>query len=325
MKVLLTGASGFVGSHVLDALAARGIPTAVLLRPSSNRRFIAPHLATLEVHPGSITDPASLAAALRGVTHVIHCAGLVKAVRAAELFAVNHDGTRNLVAAVNASHVERLVHISSLAVSGPGTTAAPAREVAPPAPVSAYGRSKLAAEEEVMTHCRPAFTILRPAAVYGPRDGEFLRLFRAARAHVRPTFGGGRQELSLVFVADLAAIILASLAHPGAPGRVFHVASGETCTARQLTTEIARQLGGWTLPLPLPNSVWRPICVLAQAAARLTGRPTVLAHGKVRELTAPGWVADTGRLRATLALTCSTSLREGIAATRAWYEQEGWL
>jgi nucleoside-diphosphate-sugar epimerase len=325
MKVLLTGASGFVGSHVLDALAARGIPTVVLLRPTSNHRFIAPHLAMVEVRSGSITEPASLAAALRGITQVIHCAGLVKAVRAADLFAVNRDGTRNVVAAVNASRVQRLVHISSLAVSGPGTTAAPAREAAPPAPVSAYGRSKLAAEEEVLAHCRTAFTILRPAAVYGPRDGEFLRLFKAARAHVRPTFGGGRQELSLVFVSDLAAVILASLVHPGAPGRVFHVAAGETCTTRQLTTEIARQLGVRTFPLPLPNAMWWPICALAQAAARLVGRPTVLAHGKVRELTAPGWVADTGRLRAALALTCPTGLPAGIAATRAWYAQEGWL
>ena len=325
MKVLLTGASGFVGSHVLDALAARGIPTVVLLRPTSNHRFIASHLATVEVRPGSITDPASLAAVMRGITHVIHCAGLVKAVHAADLFAVNRDGTRNVVAAVNASRVERLVHVSSLAVSGPGTTAAPAREAAPPAPVSAYGRSKLAAEEEVIAHCRTAFTILRPAAVYGPRDGEFLRLFKAARAHVLPTFGGGRQELSLVFVSDLAAIILASLAHPGAPGRVFHVASGEICTTRQLTTEIASQLGVRTLPLPLPNAVLWSLCALAQTAARITGRPTVLAHGKVRELTAPGWVADTGQLRTTLALACPTGLPEGMAATRAWYVQEGWL
>lgn len=94
---------------------------------------------------------------------------------------------------------------------------------------------------------------------------------------------------------------------------------------RQLTTEIARQLGVRTLPLPLPNAVLWSICALAQAAARLTGRPTVLAHGKVRELTAPGWVADTGQLRTTLALACPTGLPEGMAATRAWYVQEGWL
>ncbi len=325
MKVLLTGATGFVGSHVLDGLLARGVPTAVLLRPTSNRRFIAAHLPRIEICPGSITDPASLATALHGVTHVIHCAGLIKALRAEELFAVNRDGTRNVVAAVNAASVERLVHISSLAVSGPGTAAAPAREDAPPAPVSEYGRSKLAAEREVTERCRPAFTILRPAAVFGPRDGEFLRLFKAARARVLPVFGGGRQELSLVFVTDLAAAIIASLEHPAAPGRIIHAASPEGATARQLTLEIAGVLGVRPFTPSLPNAALRPVCALAQALARLTRRPTVLGHGKIHELMAAGWVCDTGRLRAELGFTRFTPLREGLRETGGWYEAAGWL
>jgi dihydroflavonol-4-reductase len=125
LKILLTGASGFVGSHILDSLRARGLATVLLLRPTSNTQFIAPHLPKVEQRPGSISDPESLPA-MAGITHVIHCAGATKASRISGFYEVNQAGTRNVVNAVNAPRqvqVQRLVHISSLAAAGP----APAR------------------------------------------------------------------------------------------------------------------------------------------------------------------------------------------------------
>jgi nucleoside-diphosphate-sugar epimerase len=327
MNVLLTGASGFVGSHVLDLLVQRGIPTTALLRASSRRRFLEPHLGRVTVVEGAITDPVSLKAALEGISHVIHCAGATKAVHAAELYRVNRDGTKNLVAAVNARGdvIQRFVHISSLAVSGPGTAAAPARESAPPNPVSEYGRSKLAAEREVTTACRVPFVILRPGGVYGPRDREFFPLFQAARNRIVPAFGGGRQELSLVFAADLAAAVLAALAPNVTTGTVCHVASAQVITARQLTDELLRVMGGRAWTLPLPNAILPPICGLAALAARLSGRASILAHGKRHELTARGWVAEVSALRAELGLDCPTPLADGLRTTLAWYRRENWL
>lgn len=327
MKVLLTGASGFVGSHVLDLLVERDIPTTVLLRASSSRRFIAPHLNRVVVAEGAITDPASLPPALAGVTQVIHCAGATKAVHAAELYRVNRDGTRNLLDAVNAcgDQVRRFVHISSLAVSGPGTAAAPARESAPPHPVSEYGRSKLAAEGEVIANCRVPFVILRPGGVYGPRDQEFFPLFKAARGRIVPAFGGGRQELSLVLATDLAAVVLAALEPGVTPGAVCHVASAQVITARQLTDELTRVMGVRAWTLPLPNAILPPICALARIAARLTGRASILAHGKRHELAAAGWVADVTRLRTELGVECPTPLADGLGTTLAWYRAAGWL
>lgn len=327
MKVLLTGANGFVGSHILDQLRGRGVATAVLLRPNSNRAFIAAHLPHVEVCPGSITEPDSLSRALTGVSHVIHCAGATKALRTGDFFATNQAGTRNVVEAVNrhAGQVQRLVHLSSLAAAGPAGADSPAREADPPRPVSDYGRSKLAGETEVRQGCRTEFVILRPPGVYGPRDGEFLRLFKAVQSHVLPTFGGGRQALSLVFVKDLAEAAVTCLTHPAAAGKTFYVAAPEPLTARSLAEAIQSELNTWTLPLPLPTGALWLACAGQEMLSRLTGRANVLSRQKYSELRAPGWVCDPGLLRQTTGFECRTMLPAGLAQTHAWYREAGWL
>ncbi len=326
MKILLTGASGFVGSHILDSLRRRGLDTALLLRPTSNRRFISPHLPDVEVRPGSIGDPDSLTYAMADITHVIHCAGVTKAVRTTGFYEVNQAGTRNLVSAVNGQvgRVQRFVHISSLAAVGPARRERPAREDDAPQPVSEYGKSKLAGEHEVRNHCRAEYVILRPPAVYGPRDAEFLRLFRAVKNHLLPK-PGGAQALSMVFVRDLAEAVVTCLTHPAAAGKTYFVAAREVVTARAMAKEIAAQMKVWTLPLPLPVALLWPICLAQELASRLTGRPNVLSLQKFGELRAPGWVCDATRLESDTGCTCRTALKQGIAETLGWYREQGWL
>lgn len=327
MKVLLTGASGFVGSHITDSLCARGIATAVLLRPTSNRRFIEPCLPRLEVRTGSITDRDSLRAALRDVTHVIHCAGCTKALRLAEFDEMNHLGTRLLVDAVNEpqGRIKRLVHISSLAAGGSAPLEKPAREDDPPKPLSVYGRSKLDGEQAIRSACQPEFVILRPPAVYGPRDDGFLALFKAVKRHILPRLGRRQQALSLVFVKDLAEAAVTCLTHPAAVGKTFFVASPEVTTASALGGEIAAQMKTWTLPLPLPTAALWPVCVWQEVVSRLTAKPNILSRQKYAELRAPGWVCNPARLRQELGVVCATPLKSGITETLAWYRQHGWL
>ena len=327
MKVLLTGANGFVGSHLLDHLRARGIATVALLRSTSHQRFIEAHLPYVEVRAGSLGDPQSLDAALRDITHVIHCAGCVKALHRSEFYNANQLGTRHVVEAVNRQpgRIQRFVHLSSLAAGGPAPPDKPAREDDLPNPVSEYGKSKLAGEQEVRSACQSEFVILRPPAVYGPRDLAFLPLFKTVKAHIQPLLGGGHLPFSLVFVKDLAKAAVTCLTHSAAGGKTFHVASPEVLTPRALASEIAAQLQTWTLPLPVPAAVLWPVCCLQEAVSQLTRKPSLLSLQKYAELRAPGWVCDSDRLRRELNFTCTTTLPAGIAETLAWYRQHRWL
>jgi nucleoside-diphosphate-sugar epimerase len=327
MKVLLTGANGFVGSHILDRLRAQGVAVALLLRATSNTRFIEAHLPRVQVHYGSLSDRDSIRRAARDATHVIHCAGKTKVLCPGELTEANRLGTRNLVegACAPGTGVRRLLHVSSLAASHPATPDAPAREDDPQAPISLYGRSKLEGEIEVREHCACEFTILRPPAVYGPRDADFLTAFRAVRHHVIPLVRGGRQPLSLIYAEDLAEAAVQCLTSPAAAGRTYNVASPEVATAGEVLRQAARALHAWAVPAPVPVPLLRLLATVQEGLSRLSGRANILNRDKVRELSAPGWVCDTSRLRNEVGFVARTPLAEGLAVTMDWYRTAGWL
>lgn len=315
-----------MGSHVLDLLCARRIPTAILLRSTSSHSFIQPRLAEVDVRSGSITEPATLAPALAGVTHVIHCAGCTRARTLNDFHDINHLGTRKVVEALNAlpEPRPRLIHISSLAATGPAPAEKPARENDPPHPVSEYGRTKLAGELEVRDRYRGPFTIIRPPAVYGPRDNGFLSVFQTVKLHLRPRTSE-RQAISLVFVKDLAEAIVATLDQPATIGRTYFVTGREPTTVGRMAIEIARQMAVWTLPFPLlPVMLW-PACAINDLIARVTGRARLLNFQKYAELRAPGWVCDPARWEREAGPACATTLPAGISATLGWYREAAWL
>jgi nucleoside-diphosphate-sugar epimerase len=325
-KVLLTGGNGFVGSRVLARLLGLQVPVLLLLRASSRLDLIHDLLPMVEVRQGSVEHLPSLQSALEGATAVIHCAGRTKALRSFEFERVNVGGTRNLIEAINqrGRQIRRMVHLSSLAATGPATAEHAAREQDAPSPVSAYGRSKLAGET-VARGCKTEIVILRPAAVYGPGDTDFLKLFKSIKSGFSPRFGGGRQPLSLVYADDLADITVDCLTAPAAAGRAYHVAHPEVVTARQLACEIATQMQRRPLPIPLPAWTLLPISWIGQFISACTRKPGILSIDRRRELVAPGWVCDTSRLSRELGLQCSTGLADGLRLSLEWYREAGWL
>lgn len=327
MKVFLTGASGFVGSHVLDSLRAGHHEVSILLQRTSNTRFISRHVPEVTVHYGSLEDFEVLKEAMSGIEAVIHCAGKIKALHSADFYRVNQAGTCNIVMAANACResVRHLVYISSLAVSGPGVLGSPAEETGEPRPVSVYGQSKWLGELEVRQHCLVPWTILRPAAVYGPRDTEFLAVFQKVKRRVMPLVSGAKRALNMVYGPDVAAAVLCSLMHERSAGGTYHVAAEPPCTDEEFMQEIAGQLQCRPLRLPIPRSALYLACVVQESMSRVTGRPNILSRQKLPELLAPGWVCTTDRIRNDLGFTAPTSLREGVTHTLDWYRREGWV
>jgi nucleoside-diphosphate-sugar epimerase len=166
--------------------------------------------------------------------------------------------------------------------------------------------------------------IVRPSAVYGPRDADFLRMFRAVKSHILPS-PAGTQALSLVFVRDLAEAAVACLTHAAAAGKTYFVAAREIVTAREMAAEIAAQMHVWTLPLPLPNALLWLTCLAQEACSRLTGKASILSLQKYAELRAPGWVCDPTLLERETGCCCATTLKNGVTETLPWYREHHWL
>jgi nucleoside-diphosphate-sugar epimerase len=327
MKVFLTGASGFVGSHVLDGLRAGDHEVSILLQATSNTRFISRHLTAVTVHFGSLDDVPLLTKAISGVEAVIHCAGKTKALHSSEFYRVNQAGTRCVVKAANACResLRHLVYISSQAVSGPGDLICPAEETGEPRPVSDYGRSKRLGEIEIRQHSRVPWTILRPAAVYGPRDTEFLPIFQKVKQRLMPLVSGAKRPLHMIYGPDVATAVLRSLMHERSAGGTYHVAAEPPCTDEEFMKEIATQLRVRPVRLRIPRAGLYLVSVIQEILSRATGRPNMLSRQKLPELLAPGWVCSTEKIRRDLGFTAPTSLREGVGRTLQWYRREGWL
>jgi dihydroflavonol-4-reductase len=317
-RVAVTGATGFIGRHLTGRLVARGCDVQAVVRHSSTGRVV----------PGATTVRVAFAAAelehaFEGASSVVHLAGLVRAATAAQYGAANVDATQSV--AVAARRVgARLIHISSLAAAGPAPLDAPRSEDDPPAPLTAYGRSKLAGEQVVREIPGLRWTILRPGIVYGPEDRAMLPLFRLAASRIMPIVGNPHAAYTLIHVADLAQAIEAAMDSAAEAGVVF--AGHQTpATTGDVFTAIEAAVGtrAWRIRVPAPAA--RIGAAAADAFGRMTGRPLPFNRSRLLEMSAAGFVCTVDRLRDRLGFVAATNLREGFAQTASWYRRHGWL
>ncbi len=322
MRVLVTGGTGFVGRHVIEALHRRGDEITALVR--SERRAASLAALGVELVVGDLHDTGALAAATRRQHTVYHVAGMIAARNEAEFDRANRQGTEHLVAAAAEANVERFVLVSSLAAAGPSRPGLPLVGDEAPNPVTAYGRSKLAAEAAVRASAL-GWTVVRPPIVYGPRDREVLKLFKVARTGFAPVFGSADQELSAVYGPDLANAIVAAAGTAAAVGQTYYACHPVSFTSRQLIDGIGRALGRRVRPLRLPRGLAGPVLGLTATIARLAGRATVLHPDKANEFFQPAWTADPDPLIRDTGWQPKYDLAAGLAATVAWYREAGWL
>jgi nucleoside-diphosphate-sugar epimerase len=323
MKALVTGATGFVGGHLVEALRRAGHTVTALVRsPAKGAPLTERGVRLIE---GDLHAAQALAAAAEGQDVVFHVAAVTSALGAAGFHRPNVEGTARVVAAATAASVGRLVHVSSLAAAGPAEPGRPLRGDEPGRPVTAYGRSKLAAEEAVRA-ARLPWTIIRPPMVYGPGDREFLRAFRAARLlGISPVFGTGAQELVAVFAPDLAEALVAAAVAGATAGGTYVASHAEVFTQLDLARKLGRAVGREVTVPRLPGLFARPILLASETAARLTGRPTLLTSDKANEFFAPAWTADPSPLARDAGWIAAHDLDAGLRRTADWYRERGWL
>lgn len=325
MKILVTGGTGFIGSHVVEALAGRGEHVRCLVRSLDHPGWLAG--LDVETMKGDCTRPETLSDALRGVDRVVHVAGATFAPSRAAFFRANAEGTRNLVDACLASGgVERFVLVSSQAAAGPGSPGRPIRETDPPRPLTPYGESKLAAERYCLEAAeRLPVQILRPAAVYGPRDKAFLPVFRLARRGILLELGFGERVVSLCYVEDLARAIVVAIDSHFASGSVYFVADSEPYAWDSVEKRLCAHWGVTGRRIVIPGIVLKTAGVMGQAYSALTGKSIPINRARAAELLEKHWVCDSTAAQRDLDFPPGINLENGLQKAVRWYEQNNWL
>lgn len=278
---------------------------------------------------GSLFDLHSLKTAVEGVDVIIHVAGLTAAKNEAEFLRGNRDATQNLMDAVRTYRpgLQRFVHISSLAVSGPSPDLEhPITEDSPYRPLTAYGRTKQLAENIVKDSAEIPWTIIRPPAVYGPRDSAIFTFFQTVDKGLATFIGFDEKKLSLVHVRDLARGIVDAAFAPQANGQTYFISSDEFYTWREIAELTGAILGKRRLlRIKLPHMLVLGIAGVSGFVGRVIGKPSVLDYEKGIDIIQRYWTCSTAKARRELGYRQEMSLKEGLRDTIEWYREHKWL
>lgn len=332
--VFVTGATGFIGRHLVDALVGRGCEVRCLVRSPAR----AGHLRRdgVRLVAGSLADVDPWRAELDGCDVVFNVGGLVAACRRDDLFKINgHAAGRLADACAAVESPPTLVHVSSLAAAGPASRRKPVRDEADPfAPVSDYGASKLLGDGELRRRAdRVPITSIQPGIVFGPHDAQVLTLYQmidAARLHL--PIGLRPVPLSLIHVTELVALILAaaergermttSSGNGHASSGVYHACDDrEHPSYGEFGRRIGHAIGRRAFVLPVSTSLALPIVTVAAACSKLLGKPSLVSPDKLREATARSWAASAAKARRDLGFAPAASIDDRLRETGDWFRK----
>jgi len=325
-RVLVTGGTGFVGSHLVERLLGNGYAVTCLVRDLRHLRWI--EGTEVRIIQGDCTQPASLAAAVQGVSLVFHCAGLTKAKHARDYYIVNHLGTKNLLEACARYNpgIEKFILVSSQAAAGPSLDGRPVDEGNTSHPVSDYGKSKLLAEEEVRCYKdRLPVVILRPPSVYGPRDADVYELFRWASRGLTLEMTGGDRYLNLCYIEDLIAALLLSAERRTESGSVYFVAEDRSYSWSEFRALLLSTGGVKARTIKIPYGAAYLIGLVTEIGSLFTKRPALANRQKVREAAQRYWLCDVGKIENDLRFRAEYPLQKGLELTWQWYRKNKWL
>lgn len=323
-KVLITGASGFIGSRLRDALLAQGADVLAIRRkgspPAKKGRSVEASYDDLGGLERVVGDEKP--------DYVLHVAGATKGVTYEDFRLANVLPTKNLLEALLRAHpgVKRFVHVSSLTAYGPSTAERPAVESDPRRPIEFYGQSKREAEEAVESvGDRLPWTILRPGGVYGPGDVDYFELFKEVSRGRNVFFGNRKRWFSAIYVDDFVSATLAATTHQAAVGRGFFVCDNTPITWERFQGAIVEAAGRRVLTLDLPEALVSVAAVGGELATKLDGKPRLFNRQKAKMGAQEAWTCKSDAIRSALGWSHAFPVDRGVREALAWYRREGWV
>lgn len=325
MRILITGASGFVGSFAVEEGLKRGYEVWAGVRKSSSRQYLKDdriRFAELDLFHLDILcrQLKALRQQMNGECwdYVVHAAGVTKARNRGDFFRTNTEGTRNLIFALQRECMmpKRLVFISSLSVLPPGLYG----------PNTSYGESKLLAEKVLSESAKFPYVILRPTGVYGPRERDYFLMAKSIKQHLDFAVGYKKQEITFIYVEDLVQAIYKSLAADGVEGKTYALSDGSVYTSRTFSDLLQKELGNpWVLHVKAPLWLLWMVCAVVGTTCRLLGKTTTLNLDKYHILAQRDWKCDIRPAYQDLDYKPEWTLERGVRTTVEWYKVNNWL
>jgi len=322
MKVLVTGGTGFIGSHLVEYLLAKGMDIYALVRDLDNLKY----LKGLNVNflKGDLFSIPPLPSDIRCVFHL---AGMTKALKLATYYTVNEQGTASLFENLRQQRIfPKVVYLSSLAAAGPSEGSQARKETDPPHPVSPYGESKLRGEKEAFKnkHEFPV-VILRLGAVFGPRDIDFLSYFRFIKSGILPSFGFRPKWLSICYVKDVVRALYLAAEKEIKSGEIINIGDPHPYCYDEIGELAGEVMGRKPRNIIFPMPVVYLIALATDLVCLFTGKTNILSRHKYKELKQSGWVADVSKAKEMLGFEIQYSLKEAAEETFSWYREHRWL
>ncbi len=331
MKILITGASGFIGSFIVEEALKKGFDTWAAVRKSSSKEYLKDErINFIELN---LSSKAQLIEQLRGhdFDYVVHAAGVTKCLNKQDFHRINTEGTKNIIDAILELQMplKRFVFVSSLSIFGAIKEQQPydeIRETDIPQPNTEYGRSKLAAEKYLESlGSRVPYIILRPTGVYGPREKDYFMMAKSIKQHSDFAVGYKRQDITFVYVSDVVQAIFLAL-DKGENGRKYFLSDGEVYQSTTFSDLIHEELGRpWWIRITAPVWVLRIITFCGEYIGKMTGKVTALNNDKFNILRQRNWRCDIQPAIDELGYKPTVKLAEGVRRSIKWYKEQGWL
>ena len=333
-RVLVTGASGFIGSFLVEGGLERGMDVWAGVRKTSSRKYLQDkRIRFAELNFGNKQQlKEQLAVHLQehgGWDYIVHCAGVTKCLNQADFERGNYLATVNFVEALKELHMvpERFMYISSLSIFGPihEDDYVPISELDRPQPNTAYGVSKLKAERYLQALNDFPYVIYRPTGVYGPRERDYFLMAQSVKQHVDFAAGFKRQDITFIYVKDLVQAVYLG-AKPEALRRAYFVSDGEVYASSTFSDLIKKELGNpWLLRIKCPLWLLKVISIVAETGAGWMGKTSTLNRDKYNIMKQRNWRCDISPIVNELGFRPEYLLERGVKETMAWYKKEGWL